>query len=288
MPIDPDLLPREDEKDEDLAQAYLDFIHAKSKTPKWDALFWTWDRMRYLSHHLPHRAWRVILLIWSEHQCPNSVSHISSELQTLILHHFSQMFPIIEAEAYRDPAFAKILLEIEQITLTDEVYSRLLAAGEQRAWDGPAVANPADTELIPAIEKRLLPQEDEGEEDLARAWITLQTLERDSESHRAAFWAHKRERYLIRWLPQKAWRVILIVWSMDQSPKTVQNLSAGPIEDLLVKHGGEMIPLVEAEAKGDPTFARLLGGVWKNQMTDEVWERVQKAWDRRGWDGIPE
>ena len=22
-------------------------------------------------------------------------------------------------------------------------------------------------------------------------------------------------------------------------------------------------------------------------MTDEVWKRVQGAWDRRGWDGIP-
>ena len=288
MPIDPDLLPREDEKDDDLARAYLDFIHAKSKTPKWDSLFWTWERMSYLSHHLPQRAWRVIRLIWSEHQCPNAVSHISGELRTLILHHFSTMFPIIEAEAYRDPAFARVLLGIEQITLTDEVYSRVLAAGEQRAWDGPAVANPADPELIPPIETRLSPQEDEEEEDLACAWISLQTLERNSESHRAAFWAHKREHYLIKWLPGKAWRVIMLVWSMDQSTKTVQNLSAGPIEDLLAEHGDETIEIVEAEARRDPSFAKLLGGVWKNRMSDEVWARVQAVWDRRGWDGIPE
>jgi hypothetical protein len=68
----------------------------------------------------------------------------------------------------------------------------------------------------------------------------------------------------------------------------MQGLSAGVIEDLLSRNGTEMIPLVEAEARSDPSFAKLLGGVWKNKMTDEVWSRLQAVWDRRGWDGIPE
>jgi hypothetical protein len=68
----------------------------------------------------------------------------------------------------------------------------------------------------------------------------------------------------------------------------MQYLSAGAVEDLLSRNGTEMIPLVEAEARRDPSLAKLLGGVWKNRMTDEVWSRLQAVWDRRGWDGIPE
>jgi hypothetical protein len=44
-----------------------------------------------------------------------------------------------------------------------------------------------------------------------------------------------------------------------------------------------MIPLVETEARSDPRFAKLPGGVWKNRMADEVWSRLQAVWDlRRG------
>ena len=41
-----------------------------------------------------------------------------------------------------------------------------------------------------------------------------------------------------------------------------------------------MIGNVEREAKRDPSFAKMLGGVWKYQMTEEVWARLQAVWDR--------
>jgi hypothetical protein len=133
-----------------------------------------------------------------------------------------------------------------------------------------------------------MPHEDEKDEDLAEAFIARQRAEHKSEQSNALFWTHERTSYLTEYLPHKAWRVILLIWSMDHSIKTMQGLSAGEIEDLLSRNGTEMIPLVEAEARRDPSFAKLLGGVWKNEMTDEVWSRLQAVWDRRGWDGIPE
>lgn len=63
-------------------------------------------------------------------------------------------------------------------------------------------------------------------------------------------------------------------------------LSAGPIEDLLARHGDVFIDRVEHGASGDPNFAKLLGGVWKNSMSDAVWERLQAVCDRRRW-GAP-
>jgi hypothetical protein len=88
--------------------------------------------------------------------------------------------------------------------------------------------------------------------------------------------------------PERAFRFILEVLRHNQSDKILGALSAGPLEDILAKHGERMIERVEAEAKSNPLFARLLGGVWQNEMPDNIWQRVQAVWDRRGWDGIAE
>ena len=88
--------------------------------------------------------------------------------------------------------------------------------------------------------------------------------------------------------PETLWLFVLEIHHRDQSVAIQQVLSAGPIEDLLAKHCEIFIDRVEAEARKDPRFAKLLGGVWQNKMSDAVWKRVQAAWDRRGWDGIPE
>ena len=88
--------------------------------------------------------------------------------------------------------------------------------------------------------------------------------------------------------PETLWLLILEIHHRDQSQAIKQVLSAGPIEDLLAKHGETFINRVEAEARKDPLFAKVLGGVWQNSMSDAVWKRVQAVWDRRGWDGIPE
>jgi hypothetical protein len=88
--------------------------------------------------------------------------------------------------------------------------------------------------------------------------------------------------------PETLWLLILEIHHRDQSATIQQVLSAGPVEDLLARHGENFVDRIEAEARKDPLFAKLLGGVWQNRMSDAVWKRVQAVWDRRGWDGIPE
>jgi len=288
MSNESNLLPLDEEQEIDLARAYLEFCHTEAKSSEWHALFWTWGRMGSLAEHLPQKAWRVILVTWSLHQCARMMGSLSSHIRTLLLKHPSEMLPIIEAESRRDPAFAKVLATIEQITLSDEVYARVVVASEGRAWEGESDTRTPDDKRKLAVNPELMPHEDEKDEDLAKALIARQKAEHQSEKSNALFWTHERTSYLTTYLPHKAWRVILLIWSMDQSTETMQGLSAGEIEDLLSRNGTEMIPLVEAEARRDPSFAKLLGGVWKNRMTDEVWSRLQAVWDRRGWDGIPE
>ena len=73
------------------------------------------------------------------------------------------------------------------------------------------------------------------------------------------------------------WRFILAAYKRDLSDETNAFLAAGPLEDLLAKQGPDFIERVEELARKDPKFNYLLGGVWRNTMTDEVWQRVQTA-----------
>jgi hypothetical protein len=123
--------------------------------------------------------------------------------------------------------------------------------------------------------------------NLADNWIRYWYVPRESPEAEATAWA--TDLYDLEYDdPETLWLLILAIHAKDQSWRIRKVLSAGPVEDLLAKHGERFIDRVEAEARKSPKFAKLLGGVWKNCMTDGIWNRVQAVWDRRGWDGIPE
>ena len=68
----------------------------------------------------------------------------------------------------------------------------------------------------------------------------------------------------------------------DPAHPTFKGLAAGALEDLLSEHGDELIEKVETEARRNPQFNLLLGGVWQGGMSSEIWRRIQaarlKAW----------
>ena len=86
--------------------------------------------------------------------------------------------------------------------------------------------------------------------------------------------------------PEAAWSFILYTLADRRSEDVLSILAAGPLEDLLAKHGDRIIERVELEARRNPRFAMLLGGVWQNVIDDAIWQRVKAVWDLRGWDGI--
>ncbi|MDY0747406.1 hypothetical protein SNE35_23080 [Paucibacter sp. R3-3] len=93
--------------------------------------------------------------------------------------------------------------------------------------------------------------------------------------------------WIVRKHPEQAWQCILAVVADARCEPFLGLLAAGPMEDLLGYHGPAFIDRVESEARANQLFAWMLGGVWQCQITDEIWARVQKVWDRRGWDGVP-
>ncbi|HEX8325112.1 MAG TPA: hypothetical protein VF595_14505 [Tepidisphaeraceae bacterium] len=125
-----------------------------------------------------------------------------------------------------------------------------------------------------------------NEDNFVRAFIAFCKAERGTSEHDANFWSFD-QLFDIRDDAEQVWALILSVLAEDQSIPVVQILSAGPLEDLLSDHGTCVIDRVESEARKNPAFASLLGGVWQSSMSQPIWERVQAVRDRRGWDGVP-
>ena len=115
---------------------------------------------------------------------------------------------------------------------------------------------------------------------VAEGWIRYQ-LAAEGSAELEASWNCVSTTFDIRaGDPKLLWRLILAIHSRDQSPDVQMVLSAGPLEDLLSYHGSAYINTVEQQASEDPTFARLLGGVYRHLMSDDVWRRVKNISDR--------
>ena len=119
-----------------------------------------------------------------------------------------------------------------------------------------------------------------------RDWIALMHAAPESPEHQRLFPVYDEVCVLVEERPDEAWEFILAVLASDDSTPILETLSAGPLEDLLVQHGTRVIERVEAQARRDPRFAGLLGGVWRTTMPEEVWQRVLQVRDRHGWDEV--
>lgn len=128
----------------------------------------------------------------------------------------------------------------------------------------------------------------ESHEDnsLVAAWIAMAKAAEGSPQAEENRWAYNLVNELCWKDPERMWNFILSVMADSESESVKGFLAAGPVEDLLANFPYEIIERVEREAKRDPRFASMLGGVWQNRMPDDVWQRVQAVWDRRGWYGI--
>ena len=115
-------------------------------------------------------------------------------------------------------------------------------------------------------------------DEIVNAWIAGENATEGSPERESNWWAIEQ---VLDWAlnreGEQLWQFITATYKRDLSDRAVGALAAGALEDLLAKHGPEFIDRVEVLARQDPKFNYLLGGVWRNTMTDEVWQRVQKA-----------
>ena len=79
---------------------------------------------------------------------------------------------------------------------------------------------------------------------------------------------------------EDCWLAILEILVREPPPKILSLLAAGPLEDLIDDYGPEFIERIETESRRNPSFRRLLGGVWQSS-TPEIWARIQSAQGQR-------
>jgi hypothetical protein len=112
-------------------------------------------------------------------------------------------------------------------------------------------------------------------EKIATAWIELHQAPEKSPEWERLLWAFDRVSDMVQDDPEMAWKIIEAIRQQDGSDHVLSNLAAGPLEDLLVAHGEQFIVRIEAKAEVDPQLRKMLGATWKNDMPDELWERIQ-------------
>lgn len=93
--------------------------------------------------------------------------------------------------------------------------------------------------------------------------------------HNETFWTFEKLYDVVLNQPELAWELILQILSIDQSNVVYENLSAGPLEDFLVYHGEQYIEKIENQARLDKNFNELLGGVWRNNISEYIWRRIE-------------
>jgi hypothetical protein len=106
------------------------------------------------------------------------------------------------------------------------------------------------------------------------AYIELIATPADSPRYEDLFWTWEIFADASYKNPDFCLKLILAVIERDQSDRVVGCIAAGPTEDLLVYHGSEVIDRVEGLAQEWPLFRKLLAGVWRNDIAQDVWDRI--------------
>ena len=112
---------------------------------------------------------------------------------------------------------------------------------------------------------------------LISGWKDLVLSKPGSQEHDKSFWAFETLDRLCDEEPLHCWNIITKICEGTDNEEVLANTAAGPLEDLLVRHGKSVIGKVEHWAAQDRKNRRVLASVWKNAIDDAIWIAVKKA-----------
>jgi len=110
----------------------------------------------------------------------------------------------------------------------------------------------------------------------AKAWIEFQELGSNPSAEQEAplIWAYDAAHDLVARSPYLAWKFVLSVVELSKDERVLGMLAAGPVEDLLVGYGAEILPDVLSSLPSNPALRRVLAGVWTTRMDREVARKI--------------
>ncbi len=100
--------------------------------------------------------------------------------------------------------------------------------------------------------------------------------------HLPEFWAVAMLDELAHNEPDTTWLLILELIRQPLGDDAFGCLAAGPLKNLIEYHGPVVIERVEDEARSNPAFQKLLGGLWLSS-TPDVWARVERVRGAGWW-----
>jgi hypothetical protein len=99
---------------------------------------------------------------------------------------------------------------------------------------------------------------------IAESWLTIQRH----------WWAYDAVRHLCESEPKEALALILVMVEMADQPLLLKDIRAGPLEDLLVKRGADVIAEVEARARDNAPLRTVLSHVWISDGSGALNQRL--------------
>lgn len=129
-----------------------------------------------------------------------------------------------------------------------------------------------------------------SDEEIAEAWLTncrdAIQLGSDSDEATATFWAYSELDRLCSTDSDRALEIIRLIAKEKPEDRVIYNLAAGPLEDLLVRHGVRVIDRIERLAHEDASFLFLVSGVWPERMPPTVQPRIHSLIAKAESDGV--
>lgn len=116
---------------------WIALMRAAPESAEHQRLFPVYDEICVLVEERPDEAWHFILEVLASDASTLILETLSAgPLEDLLVQHGERMIARVEAQAQRDPCFARLLGGVWQNRMADELWRRVLQARDRRGWDG--------------------------------------------------------------------------------------------------------------------------------------------------------
>jgi hypothetical protein len=99
-----------------------------------------------------------------------------------------------------------------------------------------------------------------SDEEIADIYLRHWELKQDED-----FWAFQEADEIVRYDPERGWRLTRLLISKATSDEALGYVAAGPLEDLIHSRGSEFMETVASAARNDKRLQLALTGVWLGQ-----------------------
>ncbi len=102
-------------------------------------------------------------------------------------------------------------------------------------------------------------------------WLAYITSEEESPARKKCSWAHEELSRLCKEDPYEGLKVVRVMCNLFEEDEILVKIATGPFEDLLVRHGREIIDGLRKWALEEYKYIKILATVRYSGMDDEVW-----------------